>query len=364
MFFLSSAIWYYAIWSHNHEIANLLSKKWKVYWLDPIKVKWYPHFENINKNVNLQNVEVINKDLFHSSLSILYLIKSELESLKHFWKLRKKVKYFLSYNIAWNFFTFFLAKILWKKIISFYVDDYVALSKNKYFKLLLKILLPIWFKFSNKVIVTAQVLEKQVKKYNKNTFYIPNWVNLSKLKLKSPKKVEKLESIWFVWSLWNWVDWEIIIDLAKKFRNISIHIVWNWEIYNFLERQKQQYNLENLILYWFKPHKEALEIVWNTDIAIIPFKVNDITNAVNPVKLFEYWSLWKTAIVSNTLELQQFKNELFIYRTKDDLFRIVRDLLKNPWKIYEKSLLCIKRLKDFDWNWKLWERILKIILEN
>ena len=363
MFFLNSAIWYNAIWSHNHEVANLLAKKWKVYWLDPIKVKWYPHFEKINKDVNLQNVEIINQDLFYPKLSIWYLIKSEWESLKKFWKLRKKVDYFVNYWPLWNFWAFLLAKVLRKKVISFYVDDYVALSKNKLLKILLKIILPLWFKLSDKVFTTAKILEKQVKKYKKNdVYYFPNWVNLSKLEKHKPEKIEKLKSIWFVWALWNWVDWELIIDLAKKFINIKFEIVWDGEIFNYLKIEKEKNNLNNLILYWFKPHKEALEIIKDTDVTIIPFKVNNITDAVSPVKLFEYWSLWKTSIVSNTLELKQFEEELFIYKNKEDLFDLIAKLVNNTEEIYKKAVLSNKKLVDFDWGWKLWNDILKIIL--
>ena len=365
MFFLNSAIGYHAIWSHNHEIANLLSKKWKVYWLDPVKVKWYPHFEKINETVNIQNVEVLNKDLFYPSLSIWYIFKSEWESLKNFWKLRKKVKYYVNYWPLWNFLTFLLAKILRKRVISFYVDDYVALSKNKLLKIWLKIILPLWFKLSDKVFTTAKVLENQVKKYNKNNvYYFPNWVNLNKLEKKEIKKTEKLGSIWFVWALWNWVDWEIIIKLAKKFKNIKFEIVWDGEIFWFLKEKKEKNKLDNLILYWFRSHKEALEIVWKTDITIIPFKVNDITDAVSPVKLFEYWSLWKTSIVSNTLELQQFKDELFIYENEQELFDIIENISKNTESIYKKAELSSKKLEKFNWWWKLWENILKIILDN
>jgi hypothetical protein len=362
MFFLNSAIWYKSIWSHNHEIANLLSKKWKVFWLDPIKVKWYPHFEQINNDINLKNVEILNEKLFLKSLSPFYLIKSEIESLKYFWKLRKKVNYFLMYNISWNFLSFILAKILWKKVIFFYVDDYIALSKNKVLKLLLKFLLPIWFKFSDKIICTAKILEQEVKKYNKNTFYYPNGVNLDKLSQQNSKKIEKLRSIWFVWALWNWVDWEIIIELVKKLKNINFEIVWDWEIFSYLKIEKERNNLDNLILYWFKSHKEALKIIWETDITIIPFKINKITDAVSPVKLFEYWSLWKTSIVSNTLELQQFNEELFIYKNEENLFEIIEKISRNTGNIYKKSELSVNKLENFNWSGNLGVNILEVII--
>ena len=362
MFYLNSVIWYNAIWSHNHEIANLLSKKWKVYWLDPIKVKWYPHFEKINENINLQNIEVINKDLFCKNLWVKYLLKQEFESVRNLWKLRKDIEFYINYSPLWNLLAFFLAKILKKKVISFYVDDYVELSVNKIVKVFLKIISPLWFKLSNKVFCTAKVLENTAKKYNKNTYYFPNWVNIKKLGKSNFKELNEIKSIWFVWALWNWVDWKIIIDLAKKFKNLKIEIVWDWVIFNFLKKEKDNNNLNNLILYWFKSHKEALEIIKNTDVTIIPFKVNKITDAVSPVKLFEYWSLWKTSIVSNTLELQQFKNELFIYKNEEELFQIIESLNKNIDIVNLKVKNSLDKLEEFNWWWKLWDNILKLIL--
>ena len=363
MFFLNSAIWYNAIWSHNHEIANLLSKKWKVYWLDPIKVKWYPHFEIVNKDINLNNVKVINKDLFCKKLWFNYLLKSEWESFKNLWKLRKEIDYFITYWPVWNFLVFLLAKILRKKIISFYVDDYIALSISNTVKIFYKILLPIWFWLSNKIFTTAKILEKEAQKYNKNIYYFPNWVDLNKLENKKIEEIEKLKSVWFVGALWNWVDWKIIIDLARKFKNITIEIVWDGVIFKYLEENKIKFNLDNLNLYWFKAHKEALKIIWKTDITIIPFKVNKITDAVSPVKLFEYWSLWKTSIVSNTLELQQFEEELFIYKNENNLFDIIKKISKNTEEIYKKSEKSSKRIKDFNWSGKLGENILELIIK-
>ncbi len=363
MFFLNSAIGYHAIWSHNHEIANLLSKKWKVFWIDPVKVKGYPHFEQINTETNISNVKVINRGIFVKKLGIWYLLKSEYESIKHFLKLKKDVKYFVNYSPLGNFFAFLLAKLFRKKVISFYVDDYIALAQNKFAKFFYKITLPIRFYFSSEIFVTAKILEEVPQKYNKNIHYSPNGVNLKKIKIGTPKKLGVIKRVWFVWALWNWIDWDIIIELSKKYTDIAFDIVGNWEIYWFLEKQKKQYNLKNLNLYWFKPHKEALDIISKTEITIIPFKVNDITDAVSPVKLFEYWSLGKTTIVSNTLELKQFDKEIFIYKNKKDLFSIIEKIQNNTEIVYNKSLVAIEKLKDFDWSGNLWKNILNIILK-
>lgn len=361
MFFINSAIWYHAIWSHNHEIANLLSSKWKVYWIDPIKVKWYPHFEKINSDINLNNVKLINANLFAKKLWFFYLVRSECQSFVKLIRLKKQVNYFISYWPIWNFGAFLLAKFLWKKIISFYVDDYIALSIDRKVKILYSILLPIWFKVSDMVISTAKTLEQDASKHNKHTFYFPNWVNLSKLKIHKPIKFKKLWSIWFVGSLWNWVDWEIIIKLAKRYKSIKFEIVWDWEIWTYLKENKLKFKLNNLNLHWFKPHNDALKIIKEVDITIIPFHVNEITNAVSPVKLFEYWSLGKTSIVSNTYELQQFNEELFIYNNDESLFTIIDWISHNTKKCYKKSQLSADKLEKFNWWGYLGKRILDII---
>jgi glycosyltransferase involved in cell wall biosynthesis len=75
------------------------------------------------------------------------------------------------------------------------------------------------------------------------------------------------------------------------------------------------------------------------DVAMIPFKVNDITSSVNPIKLYEYFSAGKPVIVTPTEELLRFGDLVYPVSDPEGFVSAVEQALQ------EKPELALRRQK-------------------
>jgi GT2 family glycosyltransferase/glycosyltransferase involved in cell wall biosynthesis len=76
--------------------------------------------------------------------------------------------------------------------------------------------------------------------------------------------------------------------------------------------------LPNVHLLGEKHYREIPRYLSNFDACIIPFKLNRLTNAVDPVKLYEYFSQGKPVVATNLAELPRDAGLLYIGMDADD----------------------------------------------
>ena len=58
--------------------------------------------------------------------------------------------------------------------------------------------------------------------------------------------------------------------------------------------------------------------LYHFDVCTIPFKVNELTEATNPVKVYEYLSAGKPVVVTKLPELEEFSPFIYIAENHDD----------------------------------------------
>lgn len=67
-----------------------------------------------------------------------------------------------------------------------------------------------------------------------------------------------------------------------------------------------------------KPYKDIPGMLRRFDVALIPFALNALTNAVDPVKMYEYLSQGKPVVASRMPELLQFQDNLYLADSSGD----------------------------------------------
>ncbi|MFX0200872.1 MAG: glycosyltransferase, partial [Candidatus Hodarchaeota archaeon] len=65
------------------------------------------------------------------------------------------------------------------------------------------------------------------------------------------------------------------------------------------------------------------------DVALIPYRLNEVTRAVYPVKLHEYLILGKPVVSTDLPEVRQFSDVVFIAGSKEEFVSNVLIALKN-----------------------------------
>jgi GT2 family glycosyltransferase/glycosyltransferase involved in cell wall biosynthesis len=100
-------------------------------------------------------------------------------------------------------------------------------------------------------------------------------------------------------ALASWVDVELLEKIARRFGDATLVLAGGcFDVDpSGLER------LPNVRLLGQRPYDEMPKLLWSFDVCIIPFLVNDITHATNPVKLYEYLSSGKPVVAPRMAEL-------------------------------------------------------------
>ena len=216
------------------------------------------------------------------------------------------------------------------------------------------------------VVVTATKLEENVVKRRgkKNLVFSSNGVDYKFFKSIDKKynfEDEFLEIlnnkkpiICYYGALAKWFDYDLIKKIAKtnKYSIVLFGIKYDESF------DENMSNVENVYFMGPRDYKVLKNYADKCDVMIIPFKINNITEATSPVKIFEYMALNKPIVITDLKECRNYKS-VFLSKSYDEfLDNLDLALKKKNDKNYIKLL--DKEAKENDWNIKA-KLIIKLI---
>ena len=138
-----------------------------------------------------------------------------------------------------------------------------------------------------------------------------------------------------------WFDADLVAALAAHFTNCDVQLVGS-DTAGVGTHLKQYANVQ---LFGEKPYAELPQWLADFDVCLIPFKVNQLTLATNPVKIYEYLSAGKPVVSVDLPELRQFGD--LVYRAaQTEGFMEQVQLALNEAKQAGAADLCQRRI-DF-----------------
>ena len=124
-------------------------------------------------------------------------------------------------------------------------------------------------------------------------------------------------------ALASWVDVELIEKIARRHPEGTVVLAGG----RFDVDLSTLESLPNVRLLGQRPYEEMPELLWNFDACVIPFLVNEITEATNPVKLYEYLSGGKPVVAPDLTELRPFAGVCYLARGHDEFLRLLESAL-------------------------------------
>ena len=115
----------------------------------------------------------------------------------------------------------------------------------------------------------------------------------------------------------DWIDLDLVYAVAKsrpQYSFVLIGQVFGRDVAH-LEA------LPNVRLLGNKPYADIPAYLYHFDACTIPFLINQVTRATDPVKLYEYFSLGKPVVATNMAELSQCGDLVYIGHDAEDFAR-------------------------------------------
>lgn len=201
---------------------------------------------------------------------------------------------------------------------------------------------------------------------SKNIILSSNGVDFNHFSILSSHKVSEIEVlkkdyrliIGYYGALASWFDYELVKKLAIDNSDIAFVLIGIKYDTSFDESAIEK--IENIKFLGPKDYKILPDYAKYFDIAWIPFVINEITLATNPIKLFEYMALGKFIITSNLPECRKYKSVKIAKELKD--YQYYFDNYHNLFNESYKNLL-LKEANENSWDNKAQE-ILQLLKKN
>jgi glycosyltransferase involved in cell wall biosynthesis len=352
-------------WQNNKSSINLFN--WRLY-----------NKKHVIKasNVKILRTPFININLFDRITSIITQTYALYKILKHY-----KPNVVVLFSISNSIPVIYLSRIFKIKVVFYSLDKLYALQPIRKLEFLAKFLERWAINNSDHVFIISKPLMKHLENLrisNTNITLIPSGIYIKdKIKILDSQelkviknKIENQFVITFIGLIYNFsgLD-EILINFNYLPKNTKLLIVGDGESLDKLRRLVIKLNLsESCIFTGRVPSNDIYDYIALSDVCLVSFKENPITEDIVPIKIYEYLSSGKP-VLSRKLrgiynEFNSFNN-VFYYNSIEDFISNIYYIKENYGEIINLSIENSNVIKK-NHNWeaivnKFRTNIIKII---
>jgi glycosyltransferase involved in cell wall biosynthesis len=176
---------------------------------------------------------------------------------------------------------------------------------------------------SDLVVTTSLALQTKKTNWNTNTILVPHGVDYAHFNravhesFPCPPELVDIPHprLGFFGLIRDWVDVDLLARLAV--RRPDWHFVMIGDADSSMDLGKYR-SLPNMHFLGRKPYDSLPAFCQHFDIGLIPFKVNELTHAVNPIKLREYLAAGLPVISTPMPEVETYRHLVEIIRTPEE----------------------------------------------
>ncbi len=213
-----------------------------------------------------------------------------------------------------------------KKIVYVCVDEY-SLWPGFNFKMISEMEKKLLQK-ADLVFATSTQLTQTKSNHKTETILLTHGVDFEHFKLPQKKKTSETIKICYFGLFDERTDQFIIQSIAEQVENSEIYIIGPVAC-----NISQLTPYQNIIFTGAIEYNELPEKISSMDVFILPYKKNELTKNINPLKLKEYLSTGRPVISTSIAEVEKLKDYLFIADTGIEFKNTLDTLKKNEFKI-------------------------------
>lgn len=172
---------------------------------------------------------------------------------------------------------------------------------------------------SDLVITTSHMLFKEHAELNPNCLVVPNATDFDHFRFvpsPAPRELADLKGpiIGYYGAISDWFDSKLVGELAAARPDWTFVLIGR----TFGADEWPFEDAENVLILEEKAYGDLPSYLKAFDVCIIPFKKTPLTEATNPVKLFEFLSAGKSVVATRLAELEQFEEYVELASTPEE----------------------------------------------
>lgn len=230
------------------------------------------------------------------------------------------------------------------KIIYDNMDDIVNIQSNPEMARLLYIKQEKLFLRADRIVVTSQYLLQHMNALLKNkTVLVRNGAFTKIIQPYAISKQEKRQySLGYIGTISEWFDFPLISSLLSSTKQCRVELFGP----NIVKIPK----IAGMYTHGIVEYEQLSSIIQDIDCLIMPFLLNDVTLAVDPVKLYEYIGFGKCIVSIKYPEIERFEPFVYFYENASQFMTLIQRLLWEGFPPKYNAALQKNFLKNNSWE--------------
>ncbi len=329
---LGASSWKYYFNRGGYFAIELAKKGYKVFFIEEmpsvasrLKYLFNNPFRNI-ETVSHPNLIILTPPICFTFFRSSYLPIIDRFQLK-LWMEKIILKYNLDNSILLYTFPYWrslgIIKSLFNAECTIFdiADDVEMFSRNKLALRRMELATDILRNESDIILYSSNAMEKKYSLTQTNCNFISNGVSDKYFEeepvfLNNKNNIKDKIKIGFIGNFDNrTLDIQLIHTLSN-INNFKIEICG-------AVNMNQQKLLSNCTFHGFLDLKEVILFLISCDVCIIPFKINNLTSVINPLKLYEYLSLGKPVVAMRTDDLEFYSTLVYLANSESEFIKMI-----------------------------------------
>lgn len=200
------------------------------------------------------------------------------------------------------------------------------------------------------IIVVSDSL-KQIFKSNKNIVWIANGVDVEKFRsIASTYSFGDRIRVGYIGKIQDRVDFDLVEKLLID--HPDIEYIFVGPVYSQKSRIKElKGKYANIVFKGDVHYRLLLKELGNIDIAIIPHVVDDFTDSMNPIKIYEYLAAGKQVVSTKVAGTENFEESICIAEDYESFSKYIRLCVDNLKNIKDLSM-SVSRIITYEYSWE------------
>ncbi len=170
----------------------------------------------------------------------------------------------------------------------------------------------------------------KLSQHHPSVHYVPNGVDLERFRLPGnqglpPEYRNDAPKVVYVGAFEEWFDWKLLGEAVNRLPDFRFYLLGRGKIID-----KNVIAMNNVSFLGEKSQSEIVPYLVNANVGIIPFKIDDLTNDISPIKLFEYCAAGLTTVTMALRETMSIGAPLLAAADVNEFVDRLREAVDDP----------------------------------